>query len=167
RPSSRPSCRPHRGPSSSGSYDLALRFHLDFGFRLDQDFGHAPALFLRHRTGLDDADLVARLRRLLLVVALVLLLLGQVLAVLAVLGPLLDAQFLQLGGLHLILPAVSSGGSSGCSGAACGKRGPSLPGRSRESRLPSRRGCGPSSPPRATPRRCPCRAPCASRPASW
>src|SRR5437660_762295 len=82
-------------------------------------------------------------------------------------GQLSAAQLLQLGGLHLNLPALSSGGSSGCSGAACGKRGPSLPGRSRESPLPSRRGCGPSSPPRATPRRCPCRAPCASRPASW
>src|SRR5437762_4126737 len=68
--------------------DLCLPLHL--GFRLDQDLGHAPALLPRHRARLDDPHLVTRLRRLVLVVALVLLLLGHVLAVLAVLGPALD-----------------------------------------------------------------------------
>src|SRR4051812_14697853 len=78
--------------------DLCLP--LEVGFRLDQDLGHAPALLLRDRARLDDPHLVAGLRRLVLVVALVLLLLGHVLAVLAVLGAALDLHHHRL--RHLV-----------------------------------------------------------------
>src|SRR6266403_1887207 len=74
---------------------MGLDLHLplvfrNLGFGLDQDLRHAPALLLRDRARLDDPHLVALLGRLVLVVALVLLLLGQVLAVLPVLGAALD-----------------------------------------------------------------------------
>src|SRR5436309_16086713 len=69
---------------------MALCLHLGLDFGLDEDLRHAPALLLRHRARLDDPHLVARLGRLVLVVALVLLLGGHVLAVLAVLGAALD-----------------------------------------------------------------------------
>src|SRR5713226_6056309 len=79
---------------------MALCLRLGLGLGLDQDLGHPPALLLRQRPRLHDADLVAGLRRLLLVVALVLLLLGQVLAVLAVLHPALDLDHHRL--RHLV-----------------------------------------------------------------
>src|SRR5467141_1527654 len=74
---------------------MGLDLHLplvfrNLGFGLDQDLCHAPALLLRDRARLDDPHLVTLLGRLVLVVALVLLLLGQVLAVLPVLGAALD-----------------------------------------------------------------------------
>src|SRR4051812_49244746 len=78
---------------------MALRLHLGLDFGLHEDLRHAPALLLRHRARLDDAHLVARPGRLLLVVALVLLLLGHVLAVLAVLHAALDLDDHRLGHL--------------------------------------------------------------------
>src|SRR5436190_4467138 len=84
---------------------MGLDLHLplvfrSLGFGLDQDLRHAPALLLRHRARLDDPHLVAGLRRLVLVVALVLLLLGHVLAVLTVLGAALDLHHHRL--RHLV-----------------------------------------------------------------
>src|SRR5256714_3885062 len=84
---------------------MGLDLHLplvfrSLGFGLDQDLRHAPALLLRHRARLDDPHLVARLGRLVLVVALVLLLRGHVLAVLAVLGAALDLHHHRL--RHLV-----------------------------------------------------------------
>src|SRR5713226_3339058 len=79
---------------------MALCLRLGLGLGLDQDLGHPPALLLRQRPRLHDADLVAGLRRLLLVVALVLLLLGQILSVLAVLHAALDLHHHRLG--HLV-----------------------------------------------------------------
>src|SRR5882672_10215183 len=83
---------------------------LDFG--LDQDLRHAPALLLRHRARLDDPHLVARLGRLVLVVALVLLLRGHVLAVLPVLGAALDLHH------HRLRHLVGEDGADAALGAA-------------------------------------------------
>src|SRR4051812_34592477 len=96
---------------------MALRLHLGLDFGLDEDLRHAPALLLRHRARLDDADLVARLGRLVLVVALVLLLLGHVLAVLAVLHAALDLDDHGLG--H---PGREHGPDAGFGLAAIGVR---------------------------------------------
>src|SRR4030088_863554 len=68
--------------------------------RPDDDLGHAPALVLRHRPRLGDADGVAGLAGVGLVVRFVLLLLRHVLAVLAVLHAALDLHHHGL--LHLV-----------------------------------------------------------------